>query len=93
MSEERQKTAQAEVQKLLDVSVICEVQYPKWLANVVMVRKKNRKWRMCIDFTILNKACAKDEYPLPCIDTLVDAAACSKISACWIVSPAITRSS
>src|SRR6185295_1283287 len=73
MSEERQKAAQAEVQKLLDAGVIREVQYPEWLANVVMVPKKNGKWRMCIDFTILNKACPKDEYPLPRIDTLVDA--------------------
>ena len=65
MSEERQKAAQAEVQKLLDAGVIREVLYLEWLANVVMVPKKNGKWRMCIDFTILNKACPKDEYPLP----------------------------
>ena len=79
MSEERQKAAQAEVQKLLDAGVIREVQYPEWLANVVMVPKKNGKWRMCIDFTILNKAYPKDEYPLSRIDTLVDAAACSEM--------------
>ena len=65
MSEERQKVAQAEVQKLLDAGVIREVQYPEWLANVVVVPKKNGKWRMCIDFRIFNKACPKDEYPLP----------------------------
>ena len=75
MSEERKKAAKGEVQKLLDAGVIHEVQYPEWLANVVMVPKKNGKWRMCIDFTNLNKACLKDEYPLPRIDTLVDAAA------------------
>ena len=67
------------MQKLLDACVIQEVQYPEWLANVVMVLKKNGKWRMCIDFTNLNKACSKDEYPLPRIDTLVDAAAGSKM--------------
>ena len=44
MSEESQKAAQAEVQKLLDAGVIREVQYPEWLANVVMVPKKNGKW-------------------------------------------------
>ena len=64
---------------MLDAGVIREVQYPEWLANVVMVPKKNGKWRMCTDFTILNKACPKDEYPLPRIDTLVDAAACSEM--------------
>jgi len=44
MSEERQKVAQAEVQKLLGAGVIREVQCPEWLANIVMVPKKNRKW-------------------------------------------------
>ena len=46
--------------------------YPDWLANVVMVKKSNGKWRMCVDFTDLNKACPKDSYPLPRIDILVD---------------------
>ena len=46
--------------------------YPDWLANVVMVKKANGKWRMCVDFTNLNKACPKDSYPLPRIDILVD---------------------
>ena len=59
MSGERKKAAQVEVQKLLDAGIIREVQYPEWLANVVMVPKKNGKWRMWIDFTILNKACPK----------------------------------
>ena len=44
----------------------------EWLANVVMVKKLNGKWRMCIDFTNLNKACLKDSFPLPRIDQLVD---------------------
>ena len=39
--------------------------YPEWLANVVMVKKANGKWRMCVDFTDLNKACPKDSFPLP----------------------------
>ena len=67
------------MQKLLDAGVIREVQYPEWLANVVMVPKKSGKWRMCIDFTILNKACPKDEYLLPRIDMLVDEAAYSEM--------------
>lgn len=49
-----------------------KVQYPTWLANMVIVPKKNNKWRMCIDYTDLNKACPKDNYPFPRIDQLVD---------------------
>ena len=51
---------------------IREVYYPDWLANVVMVKKANGKWMMCVDFTDLNKACPKDSYPLLRIDQLVD---------------------
>ena len=79
MSEDCKKAAQSEVQKLLDAGVIREAQYPEWLANVVMVSKKNRSWIMCIDFTTLNKFCPKDEFPLPRIDTLVDAATGSEM--------------
>ena len=43
MSEERQKAAQAEVQKLLDAGITREVQYPEWMANIFMVPKKNGK--------------------------------------------------
>ena len=52
---------------------IKKVFYPKWLANTVVVRKKNGKWRVCVDFTNLNKACPKDHFPMPWIDQLVDA--------------------
>ncbi|KAK1406298.1 hypothetical protein QVD17_41591 [Tagetes erecta] len=55
--------------------MIREVKYPKWLANVVVVQKKNGKWRVCVDFTDLNKACPKDPFPLPHIESMVDAAA------------------
>ena len=64
-----------EVQKLTTAQFIREVYYPNWLANVVMVKKANGKWRMCVDFTDLNKACPKDSYPLPRIDQLVDSTA------------------
>ena len=47
--------------------------YPEWLANTVVVKKKNEKWRVCVDFTDLNKACPKDHFPMPRIDQLVDA--------------------
>ena len=52
------------IQKLTMVKFIQEVYYLDWLANVVMVRKANGKWRMCVDFIDLNKACPKDNYPL-----------------------------
>ena len=63
------------VEKLLTAGFIREVYYPKWLANVVMVKKSNGKWRMCVDFTNLNCACPKDSFPLPRIDQLVDSTA------------------
>ena len=69
---ERNNAIKEEVQKLTLAKFIREVYYPDWLANVVMVKKVNRKWRMCMDFTDLNKACPKDSYPLPRIDQLVD---------------------
>ncbi|KAL0458397.1 UNVERIFIED_CONTAM: Pro-Pol polyprotein [Sesamum latifolium] len=49
-----------------------EIQFPEWLSNIVLVPKPGRKWRMCIDFRDLNKACPKDFYPLPRIGQLVD---------------------
>ena len=47
--------------------------YPQWLANTVVVKKKTRKWRVCVNFTDLNRACPKDPFPMPRIDQLVDA--------------------
>ena len=64
-----------EVHKLQEANFIREVYYPNWLANVVMVKKANGKWRMCLDFTDLNKSCPKDSYPLPRVDVLVDSTA------------------
>ncbi|KAK0570714.1 hypothetical protein LWI29_005357 [Acer saccharum] len=72
---ERNKVINEEIQKLFDIGSVREVKYPDWLANVVVVKKKNGKWRVCIDFTDLNKACPKDSFPLPHIDMLVDATA------------------
>lgn len=50
-----------------------EVQYLKWLANIVVDKKKKGKWRVYIDFTNLNKACPKDPFPPPYIDLTIDA--------------------
>jgi len=55
-NEERCLVVKEETQKLLSAGHIREIQYPEWLANVVLVKKANEKWRMCIDFTDLNKA-------------------------------------
>ena len=69
---EKDNAIKEEVQKLTTAQFIREVYYPDWLANVVMVKKTNGKWRMCVNFTDLNKACPKDSYPLPRINQLVD---------------------
>ena len=58
---------------------IREVFYVDWLANVVMVKKSNGEWRMCVDFIDLNKACPKDSFLLPRIDQLVDSIARHKL--------------
>ena len=65
---ERDNVIKDEIQKLIVAKFIREVYYSDWLTNVVMVKKENGKWRMCVDFTDLNKACPKDSYPLPRID-------------------------
>jgi hypothetical protein len=75
MSNEKVAAAKTEVQRLSDAGFICEVHYPSLLTNVVMVKKKNGKWRMCTDFTDLNKCCLKDASLLTRIDKVVDSAA------------------
>ena len=72
---ERQKAINEEVSKLLHAGAIREVEYSEWLANVILVKKVNGKWQLCIDFTDINKACPKDSFPLPRIDLIVDATA------------------
>ncbi|XP_074277819.1 uncharacterized protein LOC141601433 [Silene latifolia] len=72
---ERNEVINKEVDSLLAADKVREVFYPEWLSNVVVVLKKNGKWRVCVDFTDLNKACPKDPFPLPHIDAMVDATA------------------
>ena len=62
-----------EVVKVKQAGANKEVFYPEWLANTVVVKKKNGKWRVCVDFIDFNKACPKDLFPMPRIDQLVDA--------------------
>ncbi|GFY96586.1 hypothetical protein Acr_11g0008920 [Actinidia rufa] len=70
---ERLKVIEDEVNKLIKANVVREAHYLDWLANVVVAPKKGGKWRVCVDFTDLNKACPKDSFPLPKIDLIVDA--------------------
>ena len=71
-SREHSNAIKGKVLKLKRARAIKEVFYPKWLANTVVVKKKTEKWRVCVDFTNLNKAYLKDPFPLPRIDHLVD---------------------
>ncbi|XP_057432327.1 uncharacterized protein LOC130725088 [Lotus japonicus] len=72
MSAEKQEAIREQTTELLRAGIIREVKYTTWLSNVVLVKKSNGKWRMCVDYTNLNKACPKDPFPLPSIDALVD---------------------
>ena len=56
----RHKIIQSKVENLLATEFIREVKYPEWLANVVVVPKKGGKWRVCVDYTVLNEECPKD---------------------------------
>ena len=79
--EEKRRVIGEEVHKLLKAGFIKEVSHPDWLANPVLVRKKNGSWRMCVDYTGLNKACPKVPFPLPRIDQIVDSTAgCETLS-------------
>ena len=72
-SKEHTEAVKEEVTKLKQARAIKEVFYSEWLANTVVVKKKSGKWRVCVDFTDLNKACPKDPFPMPKINQLVDA--------------------
>ena len=72
---DKAKAVEEEVQKLLKAGAIREADFPDWVSNPVVVKKKNGKWRVCVDFTDLNTACPKDSFPMPKIDQLVDLAA------------------
>ncbi|GJX57449.1 reverse transcriptase domain-containing protein [Tanacetum coccineum] len=69
---DRNQAIQEEVGKLIDAGIVKEVHYHNWLSNLVMVKKHDGSWRMCVDFKDLNKACPKYGYPLPEIDWKVE---------------------
>ena len=68
LSKKHAEAVRNEVTKLKQAGTIKKVFYPQWLANTVVVKKKNRKWRVCVDFIDLNKACPKDPFSMPWID-------------------------
>ena len=80
-AEDRRKAIGDEIARLLAAGFIMEVIHPDWLANPVLVEKQNDDsnvavvWRICIDYTNLNKACPKDPFPLPRIDQVIDSTA------------------
>jgi hypothetical protein len=81
MAEEKMQAVMAELQRLLNVGFIREVTYPEWLANIVMVKKKNGKWQMGTEFTDLNKCCPKDDITLARIDPIIDSAIATELMA------------
>jgi hypothetical protein len=72
---DKKEAIRVEVNWLLAVGFIKEVYDPEWLANPVLMRKKNNKWRMCVDYTNLNKHCPKDPFGLPHINEVIDSTA------------------
>ena len=81
----------AEVDKLFKAKFIREAHYPEWLANVVMVKKVNEKWWICIDYTSLNIACPKNSFPLPRIDQLWTPPPATNYLASWMQTLVTTR--
>ena len=73
LAKEHVEAVKQEVKRLKEAGAIKEAFFPEWLANSVVVKKKNEKWRVCVDFTDLNRACPKDLFPMLKIDQLVDA--------------------
>jgi DNA-binding transcriptional ArsR family regulator len=73
--EEQRRAIGVELRKLLEAGFIKEVFQPTWLANPVLVKKKNGKWRMCVYYSSLNKACPKVPFSLTRIDQIVDSTA------------------
>lgn len=68
----RDEAACKEVDELMKAGIIREAIYPSWIANPGMVKNRDGGWRMCVDFTDINKACPKDCHPLPEIDWKVE---------------------
>jgi hypothetical protein len=74
-TQDKKDVIKREIARLLDAGFIRKVYHPDWLANPILVPKKNKDWRMCADYTDLNKTCKKDPFRLPRIDQVVDSTA------------------
>ncbi|GJY53036.1 reverse transcriptase domain-containing protein [Tanacetum coccineum] len=72
-SAEKRQVITREVSEWLKAGIVRRVKYPTWIANPVLVQKSDGSWRMCIDFKNLNSSCPKDYYPLPEIDSKIEA--------------------
>ena len=71
----KKEAIRVEIKRLLAAGFIKEVYHPDWLANPILVQKKNKEWSMCVDYTDPNKHCPKDPFSLPRIDEVVDSTA------------------
>ena len=69
---EHVEVVKSEFHRLKEAGAIKEIHFPEWLANIIVVKKKNSKWRVCVDFMDLNQVCPKDPFRMPKIDQLVD---------------------
>jgi hypothetical protein len=74
-AQDKREAIKREIAKLLAADFIKEVIHPEWVANPVLVKKKNNEWRICVDYTNLNKHYPKDHFGLPRIDQVVDSTA------------------
>jgi hypothetical protein len=68
-----------EIEKMLEAGFIRPCRYAEWISSIVPVQKKDGRWQVCVDFKDLNRATPKDEYPMPVVETLINAAAGNKI--------------
>jgi hypothetical protein len=89
---DKREAIRAELARLVVAGFIREVLHPEWLANPILILKKNKvDWRMCVDYTDLNKRCPKDPFGLPRIDQVVDSTSGVLCCLSWIATLGIIR--
>ncbi|GJU99498.1 reverse transcriptase domain-containing protein [Tanacetum coccineum] len=62
---ERNEAVRTQVEELVEAGILREVKYQTWVLNPIIVKKDDGKWKLCIDFTNINKACTRELHPLP----------------------------